>query len=146
MLNYKLRNADKNDLQLAYDIRKNALGEYVLQTWGWDEKWQLEFHLKDFNPDILQFIECEGIKAGSIELIDEKDSYTVSGIYIIDKFQSKGIGRDVMKNIMLRAKKENKNVKLQVLKVNKRAMEFYLRLGFKQYGENETHYQYIYEP
>ena len=40
---YKLRKATANDLQLSYDIRKNALGEYVKQTWGWDEKWQWEY-------------------------------------------------------------------------------------------------------
>jgi ribosomal protein S18 acetylase RimI-like enzyme len=144
MISYTIRKGTEDDLQLAYDIRKNALGEYVKQTWGWNEEWQWEYHLKDFDPLILHVIEIEEIPVGTFEIIYERHSILVSGIYIIDKYQSQGIGAEVMESIIGQAKKEKKSVKLQVLKVNKRAKDFYLKLGFEKYAENEFHYQMIY--
>jgi ribosomal protein S18 acetylase RimI-like enzyme len=146
MIPYIVRKATPDDLQLAYDIRKNALGEYVRQTWGWDEDWQWKYHLEDFDTNILSIIEVDGNAAATLEEIEKEDSILVSGIYILDKYQSNGIGRDIMKSIMAKAERSNKSVRLQVLKVNTRAKEFYISLGFISCGENETHYQMIYEP
>lgn len=146
MLKYKLRKSTKNDFQLAYDIRKNALSEYVKQTWGWDEEWQMKYHTEDFDTNILQIIEVDGKPAGSLEKFTEDGIIRVSGIYIIDTFQSKGIGRDIMKNIIAEADEKNMAVRFQVLKVNVNAKRFYERLGFSVCGENQTHHQMIYNP
>lgn len=67
MLNYKLRKAANKDFQLAYDIRNNALGEYVKQTWGWDEEWQMKYHTEDFDTNILQIIEVSDKPVCSLE-------------------------------------------------------------------------------
>jgi ribosomal protein S18 acetylase RimI-like enzyme len=144
MISFTIRKGTKDDLQLAYDIRKNALGEYVKQTWGWNDEWQWEYHLKDFDPLILHVIQVSEKPVGTFEILYERHSILVSGIYIIDKYQSQGIGAEVMESIIEQAKKEKKSVKLQVLKVNKRAKDFYLKLGFIKYAENEFHYQMIY--
>ncbi len=144
-LDYKLRKATEKDFQLSYEIRKNALGKYVDETWGWDEEWQMKYHEEDFNADILQIIEADGKPAGSLESFDEDGVIRVSGIYIIDEYQNKGIGADIMRTIIEEAKSKSKAVKLQVLKVNKRAKKFYERLGFTHCGENETHFQMKYE-
>src|SRR5205085_11100574 len=138
MLNYTLRKATTADLQLSYDIRKNALQEYITQTWGWDEDWQWKYHLEDFDTSIMQIIEKDDEPAGSLELVDEDNSIRVTDIYIIDKFQSKGIGEDIMKKIIEKAAEEKKDVTLQVLKVNDKAQEFYKRLGFIQTGESNS--------
>jgi ribosomal protein S18 acetylase RimI-like enzyme len=143
MIKYTVRKATEDDLQLAYDIRKNALGDYVRQTWGWNEDWQWAYHLKDFDPKILSIIECDDIPVATVEEVILDDMVLVSGIYIINDYQSMGIGKDLMDDIILRAKKINKPVKLQVLKVNQRAKEFYLRLGFEVYDETETHYRMV---
>ncbi len=144
MINYTIRKATTADLQASYDIRKNALGEYVKQTWGWDEDWQWKYHLEDFNPEILYIVEIDGVPVATLEEIPEDDAILVTGIYIIDKYQSMGIGKELMKSVMAHALKENKCVKLQVLKVNPRAKEFYLRLGFEVFDESKSHYKMIY--
>jgi ribosomal protein S18 acetylase RimI-like enzyme len=145
-LNYILRKATQDDLQLAYDIRKNALGEYVKRTWGWDEEWQMKYHIEDFNADILSIIEVDGKAAGSLEKYEEEGVIKVSGIYITDEYQGRGIGGDIMNNIINEAVSKNMPVRFQVLKVNTRAKKFYERLGFTVCGENETHHQMIYNP
>jgi ribosomal protein S18 acetylase RimI-like enzyme len=130
MIDYRIRKATPDDIKASYDIRKNALSEYVKQTWGWDEDWQWKYHLEDFNPEILYMIEIDGVPVATLEEISEEDAILVTGIYIIDKYQSMGIGKELMKNVVADALKENKNVKLQVLKVNNRAKEFYIKAGF----------------
>ena len=144
MIKYSIRKGTPADLQASYDIRKNALGEYVKQTWGWDEDWQWKYHLEDFNPEILYMVEIDGVPVATLEEIPEDGAILVSGIYIIDKYQSMGIGKELMKSVMADALKDNKSVKLQVLKVNNRAKEFYQRLGFEVFDESKSHYKMIY--
>lgn len=143
---YSLRKSTADDFQLAYDIRKNALGEYVKQTWGWDEEWQMKYHKEDFNTEILSIIEVEGKPAGSLESFEEDGAIKVSGLYITEEYQNMGIGGDIMKEIMSEGVSKNMSVKLQVLKVNTKAKKFYEELGFISSAENETHFQMIYNP
>lgn len=143
MNEYVLRKATHDDFWLSYEIRKNALGKYVEQTWGWDEQWQREYHSKDFDISITQVIESDGMAVGTLELVEEEGAVKIAGIYIIDSYQSKGIGGKIMKD-MIRNNCE-KQIKLQVLKVNPRAREFYERLGFEITGEEKHHYKMVYE-
>lgn len=145
MVNYSLRNADENDFMLSFEIRKNALGEYVSQTWGWDEDWQLKYHRQDFNVDILKIIEVNGKPAGSLEVYPENDHIVVSGLYIIDTYQNLQIGSRIMSSIIKDASSIPANVKLQVLKVDYKAKAFYERLGFTVLNETEQHFQMIYK-
>jgi ribosomal protein S18 acetylase RimI-like enzyme len=46
--------------------------------------------------------------------------------------------KDIIKN-------NKKQIRLQVLKVNQRAKEFYERLGFEITGEEKYHYKMVYE-
>ncbi len=144
MITFTIRKGTKDDLQLSYDIMKNALGQYVIQTWGWDEDFQWQKQLNDFNPSILSIIEINGEPAASLEEEENANSITVCGIYITDKYQSMGIGEQLMNNVIDKAKTGGKVVQLQVLKVNTRAKKFYERLGFITIGENEFHHKMIY--
>ncbi len=144
-LDYQLRKATVEDFLLAYEIRKNALGKYVEQTWGWDEDWQMKYHKEDFNIDILQIIEVEGKPAGTLESFEENGAITVSGLYLTVEYQNEGIGERVMKEIIAEAYSNGVPVKLQVLKVNSRAKRFYEKLGFAVRAETEKHFQMIYE-
>jgi ribosomal protein S18 acetylase RimI-like enzyme len=141
---YSLRKATDEDFQLSFDIRKNALGKYVEETWGWDEEWQMKYHKEDFNADILRIIEVDGKPAGTLEKFEEEGDIRVSGIYITDEYQRMGIGGDIMKNIINESDVNSKQIKLQVLKINQGARRFYERLGFVVCGENETHFKMIY--
>lgn len=144
MVEYSLRKANTGDFILSYDIRKNALGDYVKQTRGWDEAWQMKYHAEDFNPEILSIIEVNGEPAGSLEVYSENDNMIVSGLYIIDAYQNLNIGTRIMSTILDEAKLKNANVRLQVLKVNLKAKTLYEKLGFKVYNETEKHFQMIY--
>jgi len=146
MTEYTLREATNQDFELSYKIRKNALGEYVEQTRGWDEDWQLKYHKKDFDAKILKIIEVKGNPAGSLEVYRENDHLVVSGLYIIDRYQNQQIGTRIMTSIIKDAQLNSFKIKLQVLKVNNKAKVLYERLNFKVFEETEHHFQMIYKP
>lgn len=143
---YTLRKATDEDNMLSFEIRRNALGEYVKQTWGWDEQMQLKIHNEDFNKDILSIIEVNGEPAGSLEYYFDEHSMIISGIYIIERFQNLGIGEDILLQLQKEAASKKTSIRLQVLKVNHRAFRFYVRLGYRLYNTTETHYQMNYTP
>jgi ribosomal protein S18 acetylase RimI-like enzyme len=144
MTDYKIRPAAKDDFMLSFEIRKNALGEYVRQTWGWDEEMQMKYHKEDFNTDILSIIEVNGEPVGTLEYYYDDHSMIISGIYITDKFQNCGIGTDILLNLHKEAEVKGKQVRLQVLKVNTKAKKLYEKLGYSVYNISETHYQLVY--
>ncbi len=146
MTEFTFRNANDGDFELSFEIRKNALGKYVEQTWGWDENRQWKYHKDDFNPAILRIIEVGNEPAGTLENYAEDNSMIVSGLYIIDKFQNQGIGTRVMTSIIRNASENSANVMLQVLKVNPKAKALYERLGFTVYETTDTHFKMIYKP
>jgi len=144
MKEYKLRTATEDDYMLSFEIRKNALSQYVKQTWGWDEEWQLKYHKEDFNTEILSIIEVAGEPAGTLEYYYDEHSMIISGIYIIDKFQNRGIGTDIIMKLHKEADTKGKQVRLQVLKVNTKAKKLYENLGYTLYNTTETHFQLVY--
>ena len=60
------------------------------------------------------------------------------------KYQNKGIGTQLIKDLILQANKSNQSIKLQVLKVNNQAQNPYTCLGFSIKNESETHFKTIY--
>ena len=142
-MNYSLRKADENDFDLSFEIRKNALGKYVEQTWGWDEEFQRKYHKEDFDTEILSIIEVNGEPAGTLEVYNDLHSMIISGIYITDKYQNRGIGTEILLNLHQKASAEKNVIRLQVLKVNERAKKLYLSLGYEIYNTTETHFQMV---
>jgi ribosomal protein S18 acetylase RimI-like enzyme len=60
-------------------------------------------------------------------------------MFILPEYQSRGIVAACMMRIIEDAAVSGLPVRLQVLKVNKRAVVFYQRLGFRSIGESGTH-------
>jgi ribosomal protein S18 acetylase RimI-like enzyme len=65
----------------------------------------------------------------------------VSQVFVVPSRQGEGIGTLCMQMLIGEARQKGIPVRLQVLKVNPRALAFYVRLGFTQVGETPTHIQ-----
>ena len=68
----------------------------------------------------------------------ENNTFEIGNICIKPKYQNKGIGTAVLKEIIFETKE--KNIKLQVFKINKRAIKLYEKMKLKKTDENKTHY------
>ncbi len=134
-----LRKASPHDSEFAYWVKKAAFREYVEKVWGWDEEEQRQLHEQRFRAQDCRVINLAGTDVGIMALVTEPDCVRVNQLFLLPEHQGKGIGRQCMLLIMEEARQLGLPVRLQVLKVNPRALAFYQRLGFMRTGETDTH-------
>ena len=70
----------------------------------------------------------------------ENGDLFINEISILKDYQNQGIGSNILKQQLAENHKKGIRTILQVFKDNP-AKHLYEKLGFKIYGENETHYQ-----
>lgn len=136
-----IREAEATDSEFVFAVKKAAFREYVEQIWGWDDTYQKDLHNRRFVSQDLRIIQFCGTDIGFLSTSNTSDTLKVDQLYILPEYQRKGIGAACMKRIINNAKREQKPVTLQVLKINIRAAAFYQRLGFIIVDENSTHFQ-----
>jgi GNAT superfamily N-acetyltransferase len=134
-----LRPATAKDSEFAYQVKRTTLGEYVRQVWGWDEDEQRRLHVRRFASQDLRVIVTDGDDVGILALSHEPDCVRVNQMLLLPEHQGKGIGTACMRQVLTDAAGGRQPVRLQVLKVNRRAIGFYRRLGFRKSSVDETH-------
>ncbi|MFX1324928.1 MAG: GNAT family N-acetyltransferase [Promethearchaeota archaeon] len=140
----ELRQALQKDNEFVYSLKKKTIKEYVSKKWGWDEKWQREYHSQKFEPELLKIIKKKGKDIGCISIIKEENRFFLSIIEILPEYQNQGIGMDLITNLLAKADKNEKDVNLQVLISNEKAQKLYTRLGFRIEEKTDTHYKMVY--
>lgn len=133
------RPATSEDSEFVYQVKVDALKEYVEKTWGWNEEFQRKFHKNNFNHEETEIILYQDNDAGFLIVKEGEIEIELKEINLLRKFQRKGIGSSIIKEIKVDAEKKNKGIRLQVLKVNP-VIELYKKSGFRVFGETETHY------
>lgn len=128
----------------VYEVKKNAYIKYVEEIWGpWNEEDQRKYFDNFINTykENSYIIELNGEYIGfyNDELLED-NTYEIGNICIIPKYQGKGIGTKLLKDII--SKNKDKDIKLQYFKQNP-VGELYKRLGFIPIGETNYHYQMI---
>ena len=134
-----LRQATPKDSDLVYNIKKEALGWYVEQTWGWDEKWQQEFHRTHYRPTDISIIVEEGMEIGTVGINQHVDAIWLESLHILQEYQNRGIGSYFVEQAIARATTARLPVRLKVLKVNP-ARKLYQRFGFVDIEETDDHF------
>ena len=136
------REALAQDSDFVFKVKKEALGPYIEETWGWDEDFQSDYHSQSYEPSKVNILSnSEKQNIGYVETEISEKHIAITGIYILKEFQNMGFGTAIIGKIVNKAKGKNLSVKLRVLKVNIKAMQLYERLGFTTEGETETHFR-----
>lgn len=130
------------DFDFVYQVKVEALKDYIGQTWGWDDAVQEEFHRKAFQAEKIRIVRHDECDAGFLVVEENEEEIRLNEINLLRHFQRKGIGSAIIREIQRAANAQGKRVWLQVLKVNP-AFRLYDRLGFRVHAETETHYQMI---
>ena len=76
---------------------------------------------------------------GRISVDRSGDELRVIDIALLPQFRGQGIGTRLISDILAESQLTGKPVRLHVKKVDRRAIEFYGRLGFVKVGEIPTH-------
>lgn len=96
-------------------------------------KKEMAEHLSD-----MRIIQCEGKNAGIFTFFyDEKGDAFIELIAIMPEYRGKGIATQIITKVLEENKK--RRVHLQTFRENP-ARALYQKLGFRKYGETETHW------
>lgn len=137
---YQLRIADKGDFDFVFNLNKAVYIDYIDYVFGgWDEAFQRQFCHSRFKSGI-QIISVDGNDIGVLEFIEKPDQIYLEEIQIDPGFQGRGLGTQIIKDIMDKAFESNRSVGLMVLKINDKAKRLYESLGFTLTSETKTHY------
>jgi ribosomal protein S18 acetylase RimI-like enzyme len=138
-LNIVVRKATDEDKEFLRSLNRKVYREVVVEQFGsWDDDQQNRYFEKKWEIAGYQIIEIASRRIGTIWIIDEPDHMRIRELQILPEFQGQGIGSELMKRELERAKARNLPVRLRVLKAN-RARLLYERLGFRVHHETETH-------
>ena len=135
----ELRQATWDDYDFLYDLLKTTMREHVELIWIWDEQWQQERFEKTFNPAENRIIVLNGVDVGVIATRRYEDEIFLARLYILPEYQGRGIGTQLIRSLLVEARREGLPVTLRVLTGNP-AKRLYERLGFEVVEDAVTHY------
>jgi GNAT superfamily N-acetyltransferase len=136
---YSLRDATQRDFEFLYSLNVQTMKSYVEQTWGWDDADQLARFGAAFDPTNRKIIVSDGQDVGVVAVEKSPRGVFIALVQIAPQWQRRGIGTQVIEDIMNAARMRGLPTRLQVLKVNP-ARRLYERLGFHLVEETQTHY------
>ena len=123
-----------------FALKRAAYRDYVVATWGkWDDRWQRERFTANFDPHAMQIIVVDGRDAGALHIDWQVDPVFLLGIELLPDLRRRGIGSEVIRDLLTETATRGTDMRLQVLKSNPAARRLYERLGFLVYGASATH-------
>lgn len=133
-----------NYKEFIYKVKKDAYKKYVEKYWGtWIEEDQRKYYESfiETAKDDVWIIQLNGKDIGFYNgTLLEDGSYEIGNICIIPEYQGKGIGTQILKDVMEMHK--GQDIHIQYFKQNP-VGRLYEKLGFILNGKTEFHYQMI---
>ena len=127
------------DVEFLYELLRDALGPYVVATYGpWDEEEQRARFLRDPRPDEQRIVEREGEPIGCLWFSEGSDELNLRRIFLRPEWHGCGLGTELMRGLLARADAKRLPVTLRVFEVNP-AQRLYARLGFTVVERDGTH-------
>ncbi|MEO6536495.1 MAG: GNAT family N-acetyltransferase [Candidatus Paceibacterota bacterium] len=140
------RHATGTDVEFARKIHRAAMHDVVAKQFGsWDEEIQNESFDASWSPETSEIINDGDTKIGYCDIAYAPDYIYVRNLYISPEYQGKGVGTQILNEVLTKAKEMNIPVGLEVLKENQ-ARELYKKLGFKDLEEGSTKYFMEFKP
>lgn len=136
------KNGKSSEMYFIYDIKKKVYKEYVEKIYGeWNEENQQKLFAR-FMKENSKNIELIYLKNELVGFYNGKNTddntFEIGNICVKSEYQDNGIVAAVLKEILFEHK--GQNIKLQVLKINKKAIKLYEKIGFEMVYETQTHY------
>lgn len=142
-MEYSFRNCTLDDFDFLFELKKQNFKWYVDKIWGWKDDEQKERLKQDLQEHLAhkRIIVIDNKVAGVYVVhTTENGDLFINEISILKEYQNKGIGRKILEEQLKENRQKGIRTILQVFKDNP-AKSLYEKLGFKVYGETETHYQ-----
>lgn len=128
-MDYQLVDATKNDKEMLTKFKLASILDYANDL-NDDEITKIKDYVETNLPKQLnqyKIIMANEKKIGCVLVTDYKDGVLLDEIYLVSEFRGKGIGTNIISNVL----KNHKKVYLWVYKNNENAIKLYEKLGFK---------------
>lgn len=119
-------------------IGHEGIRPHVEAVWGWDQAEQESRFRGGFDEQTIRIVRVDGEDAGYLKIETREDHVFIAGIYLDGRFRDRGIGREIILDVLRSASEAGNPVRLQVLRPSP-AQRLYARLGFSVVGTTETH-------
>jgi ribosomal protein S18 acetylase RimI-like enzyme len=137
-INLSVRPARESDLSFLWQLRQLTMKQHVENSYGWIEEDQKSYareHLR-----YAKIFSCNGLDIGVIKVVEYENELFLSQLQVHPEWCGKGIGHSLLAALVERAKKENKIIRLHVIKVNP-AVKLYREFGFVVTHEMEHQFE-----
>ena len=136
------KNGNQEEIKFIYNLKKEVYIKYVEKAYKeWNEENQKKL-FERFMKENSKNIELIYLKDKLIGFYNGKDKnnniFEIGNICVKPEYQNKGIGTAILKEILFEHNEQN--IKLQVFKMNEKAIKLYEKMGFEKEDETETHY------
>ncbi|MBQ9019245.1 MAG: GNAT family N-acetyltransferase [Bacilli bacterium] len=143
LMKYKLVKAKDKDINKLIEYKKRTIYEYSHNLSN-EEINKINNYIKNEVIKLLDYycnIIIDNQIIGCVLLTNKDEGKLLDEIYIEEKYRNKGIGTDIIKNII----NNNDIVYLWVYKENIKAISLYKKLGFNIIEETDTRYYMKYK-
>ena len=119
------------DVAFAYHVRETTMRDYVVATWGtWNAHEAREQIDNDIRASRSSIVEMDGQPVGLLRVDALSTHIHLDQLFILPEHQRKGLGHQILVQLLERARAAGLPLRLWVLRLNP-ATKFYERLGFK---------------
>jgi ribosomal protein S18 acetylase RimI-like enzyme len=149
-MNLFLRPFTEEDQEFLFRLYASTR-EGEIASFGWDAEQQEMFLRMQFNARQRwyetaysgadhQLILDQNQPVGRILVLAEDEANLLVDIALLSEYRGRGIGTQLLRDLIAKSERQGRAVRLQVLKSNP-ARRLYERLGFVQTGEDDMYYQ-----
>lgn len=146
MLAYALRPATEADTDELFRIHRASMTDYVVEALGeWPENFARQQHGAWLGEGRAQAVIADGQIVGSIDVAWTVDALHVVRMEMDPDFQSRGIGRAILSDLLVEARQRGLPARLEVFAHNP-ARRLYERLGFRETGRDGPSVEMEWQP
>lgn len=146
MVTIDLRQATADDFAFFFQLHKDTLGPYVDQVWGWDDADQRIYLQRTIDYADTRVIVADDVDIGRLKVERRPQDIYLGLIEIAPSHQGRGVGTQIVRNVMDGAFAAGRSVCLNVLRVNTGAYRLYRRLGFDEVAASDIRFEMVATP
>lgn len=132
----KVEIATVADGEMLADLRVRAMQESLVAVGRFDPVRARERFLSDYSPEQTQLFYRSDALLGFCTFIEKSNHYYLSHLYVEPDSQGRGVGADILKQLIEESNKKQKPIRVGALKES-RSNDFYKSHGFVQTHEGE---------
>lgn len=133
------RPATVADTDFARSVHHRAYRDVIERQYGpWNESTQDELFAAAWSAADHEIVLCDDARCGYTSIENRHDCIYVHELVVDPDFQGRGIGTNILREVMEQAISKGVPVRLRT-HVTNRAANLYRRMGFQETARTETH-------